>query len=70
MQAAFRQWLWLVPLLAAGPLLGLGQGASPRRIDAAIKASRGGGFWSRLRRRGKWFLIGGAVGAAAVAASR
>ncbi len=35
--------------------------------DAAVKAAKGGGFWVRLRRGAKWFLIGGAVGAAAVA---
>ncbi len=38
--------------------------------DAAVKAAKGGGFWVRLKRGAKWFLIGGAVGAAAVAASR
>ncbi len=38
--------------------------------DAAVKAAKGGGFWARLKRGAKWFVIGGAVGAAAVAASR
>ena len=32
MQAAFRQWLWLVALLAAGPLFAQQQGTPPRRI--------------------------------------
>lgn len=43
--------------------------AVTRERDAAVKAARGGGFWVRLRRSAKWFLIGGAVGAAAVAAA-
>ncbi len=38
--------------------------------DAAIRAARGGGFWSRLRRNTKWFVIGAAAGALAAAASR
>ena len=33
--------------------------------DAAWKAARGGGFWSRLRSGAKWFAVGGAVGALA-----
>lgn len=37
--------------------------------DAAIRASRGGGFWSRVRHAGKWFLIGGTIGAIAAAAA-
>jgi hypothetical protein len=37
--------------------------------DAAVKASRGGGFWSRLRTRAKWFAIGGAMGALAASAA-
>jgi len=31
--------------------------------DAAVKAARGGGFWSRFRTGVKWFVIGGALGA-------
>ena len=38
--------------------------------DAAIRAARGGGFWSRLRRNTKWFVIGAAAGAIAATASR
>ena len=38
--------------------------------DAAIRAARGGGFWSRLRRNTKWFVIGAAAGALAATASR
>ena len=38
--------------------------------DAAIRAARGGGFWSRLRRNTKWFVIGVAAGALAAAATR
>jgi hypothetical protein len=37
--------------------------------DAAVHAARGGGFWARARRTGKWLLIGGALGAIAVAAA-
>jgi hypothetical protein len=38
--------------------------------DAAVKASRGGGFWSRLRMGAKWFAIGGVMGALVASASR
>jgi len=38
--------------------------------DAALRAARGGGFWSRLRRSTKWFVIGAAAGALAAAATR
>lgn len=37
--------------------------------DAAVKASRGGGFWSRLRNNAKWFAIGSAIGALAASAA-
>jgi hypothetical protein len=37
--------------------------------DAAVKAARAGGFWSRLRSNAKWFVIGGAMGALAVSAA-
>ncbi len=36
--------------------------------DAAVKAARGGGFWSRFRTGLKWFAIGGAIGALAASA--
>ncbi|PYU30495.1 MAG: hypothetical protein DMG31_13660 [Acidobacteria bacterium] len=36
--------------------------------DAAVKAARGGGFWSRFRTGLKWFAIGGAMGAFAALA--
>ncbi len=41
--------------------------ALTRERDAAVRAAKGGGFWARVRRGGKWFAIGVAVGAAAVA---
>jgi hypothetical protein len=37
--------------------------------DTAVKASRGGGFWSRLRTGAKWFAIGGVMGALAASAA-
>jgi hypothetical protein len=37
--------------------------------DAALKAARGGGFFTRLKRAARWFAIGAAVGAAAVCGS-
>jgi hypothetical protein len=37
--------------------------------DAAVKAARAGGFWSRLRSNAKWFAIGGAMGAVAASAA-
>lgn len=40
------------------------------RAEFAEKAMKGGGFWSRLKSNGKWFIIGGVAGAAAVAARR
>jgi hypothetical protein len=36
--------------------------------DAALKAAKGGGFWRRVRRSAKWFVLGAAAGAAATAA--
>ena len=36
--------------------------------DAALRAARGGTFWSRLRRNTKWFALGAAAGALATAA--
>jgi len=38
--------------------------------DAAVKAARGGGFWSRFRIAVKWFVIGGAMGALAASSAR
>jgi hypothetical protein len=32
--------------------------------DAAVKAAKGGGFWTRTRRAAKWFLIGAGAGLA------
>ena len=37
--------------------------------DVAVKAARGGGFWSRLRTGAKWFAIGVAAGALATSAA-
>ncbi len=34
--------------------------------DAAVKASKGGGFWSRVHRAAKWGVIGGAIAGAAI----
>jgi len=34
--------------------------------DAAIDAAKGGGKWKRIKRAGKWFLIGAAGGAVAL----
>jgi len=36
----------------------------------AVKAARGGGFWSRFKTAAKWLLVGGAIGALAVEGSR
>ena len=44
--------------------------AVSKQRDAAIKAAKGGSFWSRFKRGAKWFVIGGAVGAAAASAAR
>lgn len=38
--------------------------------NAAVKAARGGAFWSRFRSGIKWFAIGGALGAFAVSSAR
>ena len=38
--------------------------------DAAVKAARGGGFWSRFRTGAKWSAIGGAMGAIAASGAR
>lgn len=32
--------------------------------DAAVKAAKGGGFWTRVKRNAKWLAIGAGVGAA------
>jgi len=44
-------------------------GAVTAERDAAVRAAHGGGFWSRLRRNTKWFVIGAASGAIATAAA-
>jgi hypothetical protein len=36
--------------------------------DAAIKAAKGGSFWTRIKRNAKWFAIGAGLGAAAARA--
>ena len=38
--------------------------------DAALRAARGGSFWTRARRAAKWFIIGVGVGAAVTANAR
>lgn len=40
--------------------------ALQRERDAAVTASKGGGFWSRVKRGAKFFLIGAGAGAAAL----
>lgn len=37
--------------------------------NAAAKAARGGGFWTRMRLGAKWFVIGAAAGALAASAA-
>jgi hypothetical protein len=44
--------------------------AIARERDAAVKAVKGGSFWSRVKRGAKWFALGAAVGALAASASR
>jgi type II secretory pathway pseudopilin PulG len=39
--------------------------ALARERDAAIKAAKGGGFWTRVKRNAKWLAIGVGVGYAA-----
>lgn len=43
--------------------------AAENERDAAIKAAKGGAFWTRLRRNAKWFAIGAAAAASALCAS-
>lgn len=43
--------------------------AAERERDAAIKAAKGGGFWTRLHRNAKWFAIGAGAAAAALCSS-
>jgi hypothetical protein len=43
--------------------------AMQRERDAALTASRGGSFWTRVRRSAKWFAIGSAVAAGALCSS-
>jgi hypothetical protein len=39
--------------------------ALARQRDAAIKAAKGGGFWTRVKRNAKWLAIGVGIGYAA-----
>lgn len=43
--------------------------AVSKERDAAVKASKGGGFWSRVKSKAKFFVIGAAAGATAVCGS-
>ena len=43
--------------------------ALTRERDAAIQASKGGSFWTRLRRNARWFIAGATAGAAALCAT-
>lgn len=43
--------------------------AMQNQRDAALKALKGGAFWTRLKRNTKWFLIGGLTGGAFVYAT-
>lgn len=43
--------------------------AMSKERDAYMKAAKGGGFWSRVKRSAKWFAIGAGIGAAAVCGS-
>jgi hypothetical protein len=43
--------------------------ALARERDAAVKAVKGGGFWTRLKRNAKWLAIGAVIGAAAAHAA-
>lgn len=43
--------------------------AAENERDAAIKAAKGGGLWTRLHRNAKWFLIGAGAASAALCAS-
>jgi hypothetical protein len=50
-------------------LLGQEVEALKAERDAAVKASKGGRFWSRLKSNAHWFVIGGAVAAGAICAT-
>jgi hypothetical protein len=43
--------------------------ALARERDAAVKAVKGGGIWTRLKRNAKWLAIGAVIGAAAAHAA-
>ncbi len=45
-------------------------GALTKERDEAVTAAKGGTKWQRLKRAGKWFLIGAAAGAVAAKAHR
>jgi hypothetical protein len=38
--------------------------------DAALRAAKGGNFWTRIKRNAKWFVLGAGFGAAATMATR
>jgi len=40
--------------------------AMTKERNAAVAAAKGGGFWSRMKRSGKWLAIGAGAGAAAL----
>jgi hypothetical protein len=50
-------------------LAGAELSAMSKERDAAVKASKGGSFWTRTKRAAKWLVIGIGVGAAAVCGS-
>jgi hypothetical protein len=43
--------------------------ALSKERDAAVKAVKGGGFWTRVKRNAKWLAIGAILGAAAAHAA-
>jgi hypothetical protein len=43
--------------------------AMSKERDEYMKAAKGGGFWSRVNRSVKWFVIGAGIGAAALCGS-
>jgi hypothetical protein len=50
-------------------LLGQEVDALKAERNAAVKASKGGGFWSKLKENAHWFAIGGAAAAGAMCIS-
>jgi hypothetical protein len=51
-------------------LVGEQLSATQRQRDVAVKAANGGGFWVRVKRGAKWFVIGGAIGYVAARSHR